>query len=71
MKVSSLTSIKLTVAQIPASETEHEIWISDSPLGAERFGGVLIHTFRGATKTDDLLEFKFPTGTEARYVQIR
>jgi hypothetical protein len=71
MKASSLAAIKLTVAQLPASETEHEIWISEAPLGAERSGGKLIHTFRGSTKTDDVLQFEFPANTTARYVQIR
>lgn len=66
-----LARIKLLVGQVPACETEHEVWISDSPLGHERAGGKLVHTFRGATKTDDLLEFAFPLGATARYVQIR
>jgi S1-C subfamily serine protease len=67
----TLGRIKLHVDQSPASETEHEIWISQQPLGAERPDGTLIHTFNGMTKKDDVLEFQFPAGTTARYVQVR
>jgi hypothetical protein len=71
LKATPLASIKLIVAQSPASETEHEIWISDEPIGADRPAGKLVHSFIGMTKSDDALEFSFPTDAAPRYVQIR
>ena len=64
------TAIKLTVAQLPASETEHEVWISEEPRAASE-PMASSFTASGATKTDDLLEFTFPANTTASYVQIR
>jgi hypothetical protein len=67
----ALASIKLHVDQSPACETEHEVWVSEQPLGAERPEGKLIHTFKGKTQKGDVLEFQFPPATTARYVQVR
>jgi hypothetical protein len=71
LKPTRLSRLRLFVGQRPPSETVHEVWVSDQPLGSERAEGKLLHTFRGFTKDGDVLEFEFPVDTTARYVQVR
>jgi hypothetical protein len=71
MQPTPLKAIRLIAGQQPASDTVHEVWLSDKPLGNARTGGKLLHTFRGFTKEYDELKFSLPPGTTARYVQIR
>lgn len=67
---SSLVTIKLLVGQIPAGNTTHELWVSKEPIRSDRSNANLMHTFKGRTVDDEQLEFAFPKGTTARYVQV-
>ena len=69
-EVVRLSSIRLTVGQSPEGPTVHELWISEEPIGGDRAGARLVHTFRGNTKNADQLSFDFSSRTCARYVQI-
>jgi hypothetical protein len=66
-----LANIRLLVGQRPDGDTEHEIWLSDEPMGPSRSAGKLVRTFRGYTVGDQLLDYSFPPGTHARYLQVR
>jgi HEAT repeat protein len=66
-----LGSIHLVVAQLPAGQTTHEIWVSDHAIGEDRTRAKLVHIFQGQTDNGQELEFKFPKDMFARYVQIR
>jgi HEAT repeat protein len=66
-----LGSIHLVVAQLPAGQTTHEIWVSDQPIGEDRAKAKLVHSFQGQTDNAQALEFRFPKMTFARHVQIR
>ena len=50
--VSTITRIRLTVAQYPDGQTTHKIYAGGSPLAFE-----LIHEFSGSTSDGDVLEF--------------
>ena len=67
-----LASLWVNPAQLPlVCDTTHEIWVSDEPIGDERTKAKLVHTFKGQTENAQLLEFDFPKGLSARFVQIR
>jgi S1-C subfamily serine protease len=67
---SELVTIKLMVGQFPAGNTTHELWVSTEPIRSDRSKAKMVHTFKGRTVDDQQLEFTFPKGTSARYVQI-
>lgn len=69
--VRTLDRITLVVGQDPKGETEHEIWVSDEPIGKDRTKAKRVHTFFGETENDQELKFTFPASVTARYVQIR
>jgi HEAT repeat protein len=68
-----LTSIQMTVTQLPAGETTHEVWVSDRPIGEGegRAQAKLIKTFQGHTDDSQVLQFDFSKEVFARYVQVR
>jgi HEAT repeat protein len=66
-----LARIQLTVNQLPAGDTRHEIWISFEPIGENRAGAKMVHTFTGVTDAGHQLKFEFPKDTLARCIQIR
>jgi hypothetical protein len=68
--VVELASIELIVAQTPAGATVHEVWVSNEPIGHDRGKAKLAHTFAGETANQQSLQFNFPKGLSARYVQI-
>ena len=69
--VTKLSSIALVVSQEPEGETTHEDWVSNEPIGNDRAGAKLVHTFKGNTKNLQTLKFDFPKDTTARYLEIR
>src|SRR5262249_53737271 len=66
-----LSGLLLTVAQTPEGPTTHEVWVSDEPIGENQTKARRVHTFSGPTDNAQVLEFAFPQGVIARYVQIR
>ncbi|VTR92290.1 sigma-70 family rna polymerase sigma factor : Uncultured bacterium genome assembly Metasoil_fosmids_resub OS=uncultured bacterium PE=4 SV=1: Sigma70_r2: Sigma70_r4_2: F5_F8_type_C [Gemmata massiliana] len=68
--VRTLDRITLVIGQHPKGETEHEIWVSDEPIGDDRTKAKRVHTFRGETDNDQELKFTFAAKSTARYVQI-
>jgi RNA polymerase sigma factor (sigma-70 family) len=66
-----LATLALVVAQMPAGETMHEVWVSDEPIGEGRAKAKLVHTFHGNTDTNQRLRFDFPKDVFARYIQVR
>jgi hypothetical protein len=66
-----LASILLIPVQDIPGATTHEVWVSNKPIGDDRRDAKLVHTFQGETKDNQLLQFNFPKGLSARYVQIR
>jgi hypothetical protein len=66
-----LHNITLVVSQLPKGQTVHEIWVSNEPMGDNRPGATLVHTFRGETDQGDTLKYTFGPNVSARYVQIR
>src|SRR5262245_45305668 len=69
--IEPLASIRLTTSQTPAGFTQHEIWVSDVPIGHDRAGAKRVHAFEGHTDNNQELAFVFPKNLRARYVQIR
>lgn len=69
-KVFDLSRVVLVVNQDPAGVTVHDVYYSQSPIGA--FGAAsLAQEFSGATGNYNVLNGAFPAGTLAQYVQIR
>ena len=66
-----LARLRLLVNQRPDGVTVHEIWISEQPIGADPGDARKIHEFNGMTRTLQVLEYTFPKGTRARYLQVR
>jgi hypothetical protein len=66
-----LAGILLTVTQLPAGETTHEIWVSNEPIGDDRAKAKRVHTFAGTTDDGQQLKVEFPNELYARYVQVR
>lgn len=65
-KPSTITVIRLTVAQYPAGQTVHQIWAGGSNESLR-----LIHEFDGTTTDNQVLEFKPPTALAGmQYVRI-
>jgi hypothetical protein len=69
--IRQLGVLRLVVAQSPDGPTTHEIWVSTEPIGDNRKGAKLVHTFKGHTKNGETLRFDFPKSQSGRYVQIR
>jgi hypothetical protein len=65
-----LAGITLVTCQTPACETVHEVWVSDEPIGNDRSRAKLVHTFKGQTANQQVLEFDFPKDLSARYVEV-
>lgn len=62
----TVSTIRLHVAQFPEGETVHQVWI-----GADADNLTLLHEFKGITKEYDILEFISPAPlTNIRYVKI-
>jgi hypothetical protein len=63
--------VRLVTCQLPDGPTTHEVWVSTEPIGDDRKGAKLVHTFKGRTKNREILRFDFPKGQAWRYVQLR
>jgi F5/8 type C domain-containing protein len=62
----TITSIRLTVAQYPAGNTTHQIWVR-GPNGSLQ----MVHEFKGNTTDNQILEFKpDPPLTGIQYIRI-
>jgi hypothetical protein len=66
----NLAKVLLCVDQYPAGNTTQEIYFSNSPIGNDRTGATLVHTFSGASATGDIREYVLPSPISARYAQI-
>lgn len=63
---STISAIRLLVAQYPEGDTVHQIW-----AGADTNSLTLIHEFKGFTKDSDVLDFKPPVPlVNIRYIRV-
>jgi hypothetical protein len=69
--VRQLGGLLLVTSQLPDGPTVHEVWASSDPIGEVRTKARLVHTFKGHTRTNEVLRFEFPKRLSGRYVQIR
>jgi hypothetical protein len=65
-----LAKVSLCLEQYPAGNTTQEIYFSDSPIGNDRTGATLVHTFGGSSNSGDIREYVLPSPILARYVQV-
>jgi hypothetical protein len=65
-KPSTITAIRLTVAQYPAGTTDHQIW-ARGPSGSLK----MIHEFKGNSSDNQILTFEpNPPLTDAQFIRI-
>ena len=68
--IQTLTEIKLTIAQSPNGNTEHKVFLSNSPIGANSSALAPIYYHSGYTNSGDVLDVIFNTPQTGRYLQI-
>jgi hypothetical protein len=66
----NLAKMALYLEQYPAGNTSQEVYFSNSPIGNDRTGATLIHTFSGYSAAGDLREYVLPSSVSARYAQV-
>lgn len=65
-----LAKVLLCLEQYPAGNTTQRIYFSNSPIGNNRIGATLVHTFNGYSAAADIREVVLPSLVWARYVQV-
>ena len=65
-----LSEIKLFIAQSPNGNSDHLIYVSNSPIGSSLSQATLLTEFAGSTYMNQIIDYVLPTPISARYVEI-
>ena len=65
-----LTELKITIAQSPNGTTQHQVFLSDNPIGSNSAALTPIYSHSGYTVAGTVLDIIFDTPQSGRYLQI-